>query len=431
MASPSDVTPTLAVYTSRAHRLTGVRVVRPASFAPARAPVEVAVTAGPVHVDMDLPRSGIVDFPHPVTTAAVTVHVVRAALRTTTSSTTGVSQFLPVGIADVKLLGRNVPQPVSSVRPVTVGCRAGLAMTVNGRTMAMQVSAPRSAVLAGDSVAAVPCATSASRSLGLPPAWTRLGAGPNRVTLPATGLAAPVGIVMSRVGQPYRSPPIALVVHRLSWGSTTRSVAVRTVTPALLVVHENTNPGWSATLHGTRLQPIVVDGWQQGWLIPANSSGVVMLRFGPQTGFDVGLAAGAGAAAVLVVLALLPVRPRSRTAATPAVGTATLARPVRWVVVVAILGLLGSLAGLAVAAAVGLGYALVPSTRRAGVATWTIVGALGAAAVAETFHTAASADPLAGSPGVQLLCLVAICAVLVRCIVADDRPPPRPGEASQ
>jgi arabinofuranan 3-O-arabinosyltransferase len=431
MAAPSDLSPSLAVYTTRAHRLTGVRVVHPAAIAPARAPVEVQVSAGRVHVDADLPPSGVVRFPHPVTTAAVTIHVVRARLRTTTSSASGASTFLPVGIAEVDLLGRHVPHPPSPLRPVVVGCHAGLAMTVEGRAAALRVTAPRSAVLAGDSVAAVPCATPAGRSLGLPPTWIRLGSGTNRVTLPATGLVAPVGIVMSRVGQPYRSPPIAMVVHRLTWGSTKRSVSVRTAVPALLIVHENSNAGWSATLHGTRLRPVLVDGWQQAWLIPAGSSGVVMLRFGPQTGFDVGLGTGAAAAAGLVVLALLPGRRRSKTTGAPPVATATLPVVVRWIVLAAILGLLGSLAGLVVAAVLTLAAGLVPPARRASVATWTIVGALGAAAVAETLRTAASADPLAGSPGVQLLCLVAIGAVLIRCIVADDRPPPRPGEAPQ
>jgi arabinofuranan 3-O-arabinosyltransferase len=431
MAAPSDLTPSLAVYTSRAHRLTGIRIVRPAAIAPVRAPVEVRVTAATEHVDVDLPHSGVVRFPRPVTTAAVTIHVVRARLRTTTSSTTGVSEFLPVGIADVDLLGQQVPHPSSALRPLNVGCRAGLTVTIEGQTTPLRVTAPRSAVLAGDSVAALPCATPASRSLGLPPTWMRLDAGPGRVTLPATGLAAPVGIVMSRVGQPYRFPPIALVVHRLTWGSTTRSVSVRTVQPALLVVHENTNPGWSATLHGTRLQPVVVDGWQQAWLVPAGSAGVVTLRFGPQAGFDVGLAAGAAAAAVLVVLALLPAHRRSRTTGPAPIGTAVLPVVARWVLFVGILGLLGSVAGVVVAAAVALGYALVPRTWRARVATWTIIGALGAAAVAETVRTAASADPLAGSAGVQLLCLVAIGVVLLRCIVADDRPPPRAGEAPQ
>jgi arabinofuranan 3-O-arabinosyltransferase len=41
----------------------------------------------------------------------------------------------------------------------------------------------------------------------------------------------------------------------------------------VLALRENANPGWVATAGGRTLTPFVVDGWQQGWLVPAGLAG--------------------------------------------------------------------------------------------------------------------------------------------------------------
>ena len=38
----------------------------------------------------------------------------------------------------------------------------------------------------------------------------------------------------------------------------------------MIVVPESINPGWIAhTANGVTLTPVVVNGWQQGWVVPA------------------------------------------------------------------------------------------------------------------------------------------------------------------
>ena len=78
---------------------------------------------------------------------------------------------------------------------------------------------------------------------------------------------------------------------------------------ALLVVHENFNAGWQASLAGHRLTAVRVDGWEQAFLVPANSSGTVTLVYAPDRPFKAGLLAG-----LLAVLALLLAGARRRPA---------------------------------------------------------------------------------------------------------------------
>jgi arabinofuranan 3-O-arabinosyltransferase len=222
---------------------------------------------------------------------------------------------------------------------------------------------------------------------------------------------------------------VALPVSTHTWSATRRSVHVLTDVPALLVVHENTNPGWQATLDGVTLKPVTVDGWQQAWLVPAGANGLVALRFTPQTAFATGLIAGAAAAVALVLLAL-PWRRRRRRARPPAVRTASPGTLLRWTAVVGTLTLLGSVSGLVIGAALLVVEVAAPAALRARVLAWVLALTAAAAIVAETAATAASHHPLANSTGVQLLLLVTVGVVLVRCLITRGGAPGA-GEATQ
>ena len=66
-----------------------------------------------------------------------------------------------------------------------------------------------------------------------------------------------------------------------------------------LVVDENFNPGWQAVIGGRTLAPVRLDGWKQAWVLPAGTSGLVRLTFGPERLFRVTVFGG------LAVLALV------------------------------------------------------------------------------------------------------------------------------
>jgi arabinofuranan 3-O-arabinosyltransferase len=431
MANPSDLKPTLVLGTRHAHRLDGIQLT-PLAVAAARAPVQVRIKAGSERIVRLVPSDGVILLPRPVKTKTVSIHVIRAALRVTTSSLTGKSEFLPVGIAEVDLIGPH--EPLQHRRPhFVLKCREGLTMTVNGQIMRLHATASRSAAIAGQPVTATPCPTAGTRALQLPPAWLLLPKGTQQLTLDATPVTYPLSLVMSRVGQPARPAPVALPVTKQTWSATNRSVRVSTKVAALLVVHENENEGWKATYDGATLAPVTVDGWQQAWVVPAGANGLVRLRFTPQTAFSAGLLAGAGAAVLLLLLAFPLPRLRRRWLLRPPAARLRAASPgtvTRWVGVVGALTLLGSLAGLAVGVVLMTVELAAPAAVRRRATTWALAVAAAATIIAETARTAASHHPLAGSPGVQLLCLVTIGVVLVRCLVTPDRTP-RAGEPTK
>jgi arabinofuranan 3-O-arabinosyltransferase len=122
---------------------------------------------------------------------------------------------------------------------------------------------------------------------------------------------------------------------------------------ALLVVHENANAGWQATLGGHRLRAVRVDGWEQAFVVPAGSHGTVQLAYAPQRGFELGLAGGLAAALALILLTVM----RPRRPAPALLGRLEDAQPRRVLLAAGVLiaaGLLAGWAGAVAAAAVGI-----------------------------------------------------------------------------
>ncbi|MFD5397948.1 DUF3367 domain-containing protein, partial [Streptomyces sp. NPDC127097] len=95
------------------------------------------------------------------------------------------------------------------------------------------------------------------------------------------------------------------------WSGDRRSVAVGAGRAVYLQMHENANDGWQATLHGRRLTPLRVDGWQQAFLVPAGAGGTIELSYTPAVAYDLGLAGGALGVALLLLSALVRRTPRT------------------------------------------------------------------------------------------------------------------------
>ena len=56
------------------------------------------------------------------------------------------------------------------------------------------------------------------------------------------------------------------------------------------------------------LAPVTVNGWQQGWVLPAGTAGTVTLSFASNTPYRAGLIGGLALLPLLALLAFLPVR---------------------------------------------------------------------------------------------------------------------------
>ena len=119
----------------------------------------------------------------------------------------------------------------------------------------------------------------------------RLAAGQHRVVLQSTEQFQPVSLALTAVGP---SPPVtrSRLLRVVSSDDTRVVLDVGAGEDAIVSVPQNINAGWVATVDGVELEPIVVDGWAQGWLLPSDLSGEVELAIAPQRGYLVGLVGG-------------------------------------------------------------------------------------------------------------------------------------------
>jgi len=177
----------------------------------------------------------------------------------------------------------------------------------------------------------------------------------------------------------------------------------------VLVVPESVNPGWIARgPDGAVLSPVTVNGWQQGWTLPAGTSGAVTLEFPSNALYRVGLFGGLALLPILALLALLPVRRRSDFGPPPQTW-----RPRAVAVGAAVLGVgfvIAGITGLVVAAAcVGARYALRGRAALDRATVFVTAGGLTLAGAVLSQDPWRSVDGYIGHWwGVQLLALVSV-----------------------
>jgi arabinofuranan 3-O-arabinosyltransferase len=203
------------------------------------------------------------------------------------------------------------------------------------------------------------------------------------------------------------------------WGATHRVVDIpASQAPRILETSENANEGWRASVNGQELQPVRVDGWRQGWIVPAGIGGAAVLDFAPQAVYLGGLAVGALAVLALLALAFAG-RRRSGFPAPELAPTSG-----RWLAGVAVVvGLaIGGWAGvLAAATGVLLGW-LLPRPIVAGVLAST--AALGAALAPWPESLDASPALLTGTALMAIAALGAVASPARSPRESDGEPTP-------
>jgi len=176
----------------------------------------------------------------------------------------------------------------------------GPGITVSGRFVQTSVSATVQALLSGSPIPARSCDSAA---LTLRPGTQEVLISPGPAFIadgvqfdgPLEAKLAPAPTVAATIGQ---------------WSAERRDVTVdRSAVTRLLVVPESVNPGWVAhSADGAALTPVIVNGWQQGWVVPAGEQGRITLSFPSDRLYRAGLATGLALLPVLLALALIPGR---------------------------------------------------------------------------------------------------------------------------
>ncbi|HEX9993320.1 MAG TPA: alpha-(1-_3)-arabinofuranosyltransferase family protein [Acidimicrobiales bacterium] len=214
-----------------------------------------------------------------------------------------------VAVAEVRVpaledLPAAVPDPAA---PVEVGCDDGPVVRVDGRPVRLSVTATVADLVALRPVAATACDGPVD-----------LDAGDHHVDTDPGGPLSVAGVTLAPPGWAAGGGGSAgrrLAVGR--WDDEARRVSLTAGGDAVLALTENANDGWEAVAGGRELAPVVVDGWRQGWAVPAGVDGVVDVRMGPAAWYRWGLLAGVVLLAALVAAALAPSR---RGSALPAAG---------------------------------------------------------------------------------------------------------------
>ena len=345
LASPLDDRPELSLSWGEDRRVRGVRL----DIAPdlvATRPLRVTVSVNGRETTDIVSARGSITVPAQ-DARALTIRFDNADVVRSLDPDTGKLTALPVGVTEVRILGaEDIVKGPRLVDDAGVPCGFGPELVVDGDVRAeTSITASVSQTLTDALLPATPCGGRV----------VTLSQGSHVIEALSTAQYAVEALALEPVDAARSASAATPTVEE--WDATHRVIAIpASQTPRILETTENLNAGWHATLDGIDLQPIRVDGWRQGWIVPAGVSGTAVLEFAPQSVYLIGL--GAGALAVFALLALAFVaRGRSGTVAPE---PASSARP--WLAVGAVVvGLVvgGWPGGLAAAAGVLLAWVVL------------------------------------------------------------------------
>jgi arabinofuranan 3-O-arabinosyltransferase len=393
-AAPGDADPTLTFTWRSPHTLTGLTLVVDPKLAASR-PESVRVTGAGIRETASLDARHHATFFTPIRTTRLTVQLQKPKIGGSVDPYAGVVRLLPVGVSEIAFDGAGASSRPKAAH-LLAACGSGPTVAVGGVFQRTSVVATREQLTQLAPVPFTPCQ----------PVRVGIGAG-TEVVVPATDTFTPTSLTLTARTLPPTAAEQAVSTPR--WSADRRRVRVPARSaPTLLQVHENTNAGWVATLRGVRLQPVVVDGWQQGWVVPAGAAGVVHLDYTPDSLYRGALLTGGVLALLVLLLGLV----RGRVGSTAVAAGRT--RPWHVLVLAGVLALIGGPVALALAAVAAFTRRL-PERVRGGLAV-TAVGLAGALLV---LHPWARAGYAGRGAATQALCLIGL-AVLWSALLRGD-----------
>ncbi|MFI9507009.1 alpha-(1-_3)-arabinofuranosyltransferase [Nocardia sp. NPDC052566] len=226
----------------------------------------------------------------------------------------------PPGLAEVNVLGPDYPEPAPLSREITIPCAEGPVIALGGRTLRTTVTATAGELRSGAPIRARVCTDpEAPQDNSLP--TLDIPQGRADVTVAPTDLFSVDRLRLNRTsGDTSDTDPRPDAAPRSTTepGTAPESGAPRPSTTRLLVLPLSTNVGWQAhDAEGHLLTPIVVDGWQQAWVLPPDAGGPVTISFPTDRWYRLGIFGGLLLLIPLAALAI-PWRRRTKTPEHPA-----------------------------------------------------------------------------------------------------------------
>jgi arabinofuranan 3-O-arabinosyltransferase len=331
----------------------------------------------------------------------------------------GFDQLKPPGLAEVTALdldGTPIAAPdaaANRARRVDLPCGQGPVIGVAGRFIQTSVSTTVGTLLDGRPIPARTC----------DPAPIALQSGSQELLISPGPSFIADGAQLNGALAGDLTPAATSPAQVTGWNPDRRQISVpRAPVSRVLVVPESVNPGWVAhTETGARLTPVIVNGWQQGWVLPAGEQGTVTLSFPSNGLYRTGLIVGLGLLPLLALLALVPARRPARP-----FGPARAWRP-GWLGVAGLLAagtMIAGVGGLVVfSAGIGTGYLL---HRRGRLDRWTLAvvpaGLILAGALLSRYPWRSVDGYIGHSAWVQLFALIALAALAASLLPLPKRP---------
>lgn len=286
-------------------RRIGEMILAPASGF-ASAPASVKITSPDGTRAGQVGAGGVVNFA-PLTTNRADISFPTVHASVTAGSLPGQLKRLPVGLSRLSipgLAGLHPELPVPAAR-FTLACGEGPVLSLDGHQYRTAVSGT-----VGDLIHFLPvgirlCTHAAVLHLGMGRHWlTAAVPGPFMITnISLSGdRASGTGGAPVTPGRSAASSAQPRALKVLKWQAERRTLWVGRGPASYVEVHQNANPGWVATLGGRPLTSVQLDGWQQGFVVPSGSGGIVTLTFAPATFYQIWIILSAlGVVALLAV----------------------------------------------------------------------------------------------------------------------------------
>ncbi|MGW0988222.1 alpha-(1-_3)-arabinofuranosyltransferase domain-containing protein [Streptomyces sp. NPDC002486] len=242
--------------------------------------------------------NGWVRFP-PITTDRLDITITGTAPLTLHNPVADEDLRLPVGLTEAyvpSLDQYRTPQP-DGTRKFSVPCGKGPVVALDGELYETGAKGTVRDLVERRGVEVTLCQEGRSDT------EVRLDAGEHRLEGGDAGPLALTDVTLTR-GTVPEAAAAGRDLRIRDWLGDRRKVTVGSGAASYLTTYENVNDGWRATLNGKELTPVRLDGWQQGWRVPAGAGGEVTLSYEPATAYDAALIGSGVGIAVLTGLAL-------------------------------------------------------------------------------------------------------------------------------
>ncbi len=273
-------------------------------------PQRIVISSPQGRRTLEVPPSGVMRF-KALRTDRVEVSFPRVDARfTTTGLPLEPRTRLPVGLAELDFPGlRDLRlQTLAPNTPITRPCGEGPPIVVDGRRLPTAINAVAGELVQLQSLPVQLCRADSSLSLA---------AGKHRLSGGARGPFALSSVSLRPRDWAAQAEGAPRRTRIGDWDDSQRTVEVGAGPRAYLAIRENFNDGWEATLRDRELEPIRLDGWQQGFALPPGRGGTVDLRFAPQSTYSTALWIGGGLALALVLMIAIPAWRRAARPSAP------------------------------------------------------------------------------------------------------------------